>query len=70
MMYIVRDVGGCFCGSKNVFDAYCRTQMSRITILSSNCCKEKQGQEMSNRCVLFRRRILSYKLFTYKDIKI
>ena len=32
----------------------------------------KQGQETSNRCVLFRCKILRYKLlgYSYKDIKI
>ena len=30
----------------------------------------EHGQEMSNRCVLFSRKILSYKLLRYKDIKI
>ena len=32
--------------------------------------QKEQGQEMSNRCVLFGRKILSYKLLRYKDIKI
>ena len=32
--------------------------------------EEKQGQEMSNRCVLFRCKISSYKLLRYKDVKI
>ena len=32
--------------------------------------KDEQGQEMSNRCVLFRRKILSHKLLRYTDIRI
>ena len=32
--------------------------------------ERKQGQDMSNRCVLFRYKILKDKLLRYKDIKI